>query len=248
MGIMDLFKSAAPAQPAAPTNPNASPGAGNPGSIPNNPANPAPGTGDVPASIPDANKKQESPLDAFSKLWENDPAAAPKPDEFFNVDPKKLQEAAGQLDFKKIITPDQLKAIGEGGEAAVAAFADAINNVSRATYAQSAFAATKITEQALARAEKKFADQLPSMVKKLNLSESLTQENPALSHPAAAPLLQAIQSQLAVKYPNASTAELQEHAKTYLTAFADAANPASKQSQSTDTSKVTEDWDKFFNM
>jgi hypothetical protein len=219
---------AAPAQPAAPA--PATNGAGQPGNIPANPAQvPAatPGTapnGVVPAGTPEpAPAANASPLDQFSELWQ--PNANPTEQQpLINVDPKALAEAARKTDFTKMIAPEHLQAISQGGEAAVQAFAQAMNQVGQGVYAQAAFASTKITEQAIAKAMERFQNEIPAHVKRLNVSESLRSENPALSHPAAAPLLGALEQTLSMKHPNASSSELTQMAKQYLSAFAGAAN------------------------
>ena len=235
MGIMDMFSNVFGSN-QQPQNPAAAP-AGTPptpGQIPANPSAAAtPGQGAVPAGsgtppvtpAPDANK---SPLDAFTDLWkpvETKPGDQP-PGYNFNVDPSKLMEAAGKVDFSKVVTPETLQKIAAGGEAGVAASLEAMNRMSQTVYAQSALASTKIVEQALARAEEKFAAQVPGLIKSHQVSDSLRSDNPALSHPAAQPILQALQSQLTQKFPSATVAEIKEMANNYFAAFATSAVPA----------------------
>lgn len=219
-----LFGSSTPA-PAAPAAPAPQGGAGQPGNIPpqaNQSTAASNGTapnGVVPAGTPDSATAPASPLDQFKDIWQpSENSNTPQP--LINVDPKSLAEAAKKTDFTKMISPDQLTAIGQGGEAAVAAFAQAMNQVAQGVYAQSAFATTKIVESAVNKAREQFQADIPAHIKRLNVSESLQTENPAFSHPAASPILGAIQAQLAQKHPNASSSELTGMAKQYLEQFA----------------------------
>ena len=249
MGIFDLFKTSGGATiEQQPQQPNLSPGAGQPGQIPP----PNGGTtvattstapnGVVPTTTVPA--EPQAPLDKFNDLWKTDPNAKPTGnDPLFNVDPQKLMEAAGKVDFAKVIKPEQLQAITAGGEGAAAAFIQAINAVSQATFAQSALASTKIVEQAVAKTRENFSAELPGMLKKLNLNDSLRDSNPAFSHPAAQPILDALQAQLTQKYPSATVQELQGMAKEFLSSFTDAAIP---KPVATTVSNGETDWSKFF--
>lgn len=244
MSIFDMFRT--PAAPAA--NVPQSPNQGQPGQIPV-PATPVtaatPGTapnGTIPTA-PAADP--QTPLDKFNDLWKNDPNAKPGGSgDMFNVDPQKLMEAAGKVDFAKVITPEQVAAIQAGGEAGTTAFIQAINAVSQATFAQSALASTKIVEQAINRTKDQFSADLPGMLKRQNLNDSLRDSNPAFSHPAAQPILNALQSQLTQKYPNATVQELQGMAKEYLSSFSDQVNQ--KPVPVTTTPNGETDWTKFF--
>ena len=119
-----------------------------------------------------------------------------------------------------MLQPEQMQAILAGGEGAAQAFMQAMNQVAQGVYAQSAFATTKIVEQAVNKAQERFSAEIPAHVKKLQVSDSLRTENPALNHPAASPILGAVDSQLTTKYPNASATEITKMAKQYLEQFA----------------------------
>lgn len=200
-----------------------------------------------PSGTDPASNSPQSPLDAFKGLWEtsdtdqklNEPVG-------FNVDPQKLMEAASKVDFTKVIKQEDMAAITQGGEGAAQAFMRAINSVTQNSYAQSALAASKIVEAALGKAQEKFEASIPTYIKKQNLSNSLREENPALSHPAAAPILTALETQFTVKYPNATGAEIKKMATEYLTSFATAALPAKQEPNTNSASSKNEmDWSKF---
>lgn len=244
MGIMDMFSgmlgnnapaAAAPA-PAAATVPGAIPataaatGATDSGTAPN---------GTIPATT------EATPLDQFSDIWKNEATGDAKPAGVFGeIDPKRFMEAAGKVDFSKSISADHLKAVAAGGEDAVKAFAAAMNAVAQNVYAQSSFASTKITEQAIAKAKESLMAELPQHIRNQSANESLRAENPIFSHPAASPILGAVQSQLAVKFPQATAAELTTMAKQYLEHFANGITSTNKKQEPETKSKET-DWSTF---
>lgn len=255
MGIMDMFKSGAPAAPQQQQ--GVTPGAGQPGNIPPNSATPATATsGTVPgvtgtsAAVESNPAAPASPLDQFTDLWNTAPLTdaqkAAASNNVLAIDPQKIIAAAGKVDFAKVIKPEQLAAITAGGQGAAEAFAAAMNAVSQATYANSAIATTKIVEAALKQNQDKFDAALPGMLKKHNLSDSLRQDNPALNHPAAAPILQALESQITTKFPNATNSEIKQMAVSFLTSFASAANPATATQNKATEGAGEFDWDKDF--
>lgn len=241
------------AQPAASQQAAPQSGAGQPGNIPPQPnQQPAQNTGTAPNGVVPAQPAAATPspdapqLDTFSALWQ--PEQNPQPNQpLISIDPKALADAARKTDFTKMISQEQLTAIGAGGEGAMQAFAQAMNSVAQGVYAQSAFAATKIAEQAVERASARFTSEIPAHVKKLQVSENLRSDNPALSHPAASPILGAIESQLTMKHPQASSAEISKMAKQYLDNFATAINKPKDDAAAAAKVKVDQgtDWSTF---
>ena len=226
-GIMSMFSNlmggaAAPAAPAGVQAP-----APQPGNIPATAPNTgAASVGTAPNGVApgnqDANPAPATPFADFQDLWKNEPIPegqqAPQ-GVFGNVDPKRFMEAAGKIDFTKVVTPEQLQAISTGGDSAMGAFAAALNAVAQTTYAQSAFAATKITEQAMARAKDSFLAELPQHIKQQTVKENLRADNPVFSNPAVQPIISALEAQLTVKYPSASAGEITSMAKNYVEAL-----------------------------
>lgn len=216
-----------------------------PGAAPNGvlPAAGADGTNGTPTT---------TPFDTFKDLWKNDPVDpnAPAPGVFGTIDPKKFMEAAGKIDFSKSVTPEQLTAIAGGGEGAMAAFAQAMNKVAQGVYAQSAFATTKIVEQALSKSKEAFLAELPQHIKKQTVTDSLRAENPIFSNPAVQPIISALEAQMTVKYPNATAPEITAMAKTYVEALGISFAPKPVPNNATGNtggkgSKGETDWSKF---
>ena len=175
-------------------------------------------------------------LDSWKDLWQPVPASkdidGTLPGNMFaSADPAKMLEAARKVDFAKSIPPEVLAKITAGGADAATAFMQALNSVGQQSYAQSSYATTKMIEAALAKYMEGADARLPSAIKKHQVSDTIRQSNPALSHPAAAPILEALQSQFTVKYPNATVSEINEMASKYLTQFSQLANPPKKTEQ-----------------
>jgi hypothetical protein len=242
MDIFSIFRNAPAAQEPTPASQQQqNPGAGQPGNIPPQTTPAAtPNNGVVPSGV-DAIK---TPLDDFASLWKNDPTKQ-TPDTFptFNVDPAKVQEAAGKIDFTKVLDPTVMDRIKAGGTDAQVAMMEAMNKMTQASYAQTSLTATKIVEQALNQARTSFNSSLPGQIKAHQLKESLRADNPAFSHPAVAPVLDAMQNQMRIQYPQASAAELQEMAKRYVSGIAEAfgTKPAPTATEIANNT----DWDKF---
>jgi hypothetical protein len=201
-----------------------------------------------------APEKQEevppgSPLDVHKDFWQPSKDAAPGSEPVnFKADPQKLMESASKIDFAKVIKPEQLAAIQAGGDGATKALVEMLQATSQTVYAQSAFAATKIAESAVAQAQDNFAKQLPALLRKQGLSDGLTTENPALAHPAIQPMIEAMQTQFASKYPNATSAELLTMARAYISDAGKAFMPQEKQSKTAAGKKAEVggyDWSKF---
>lgn len=251
MSIMDFFRTAAPVA-GTPANPAAQPVAaqpapGTPGQIPPNAgAAVVPGSGDTPAATDGTVAvNTKSPMDTFSDLWKNAPNATGKgPAPLFNLDPTKMLEAAKSIPFTNAVTPEQMAAIVKGGEGAAQAFNDAMQSVAAATMMHSAVTTGNMVEQAVNKAREDFRKEIPGLVKGQTLREAVAAENPALSHPSTQPFVTLLQSQLQVKYPNATTTELRGMVSQYFDGLAGIIRPAAT-TKLVDASKGGDDWSKF---
>lgn len=252
MGIMDkLFGNQQPVTPVAP----AAQG-GTPGGLPAGyqAATPASATSEANGVIPpDASNQQAttdasttSPLDQFTDLWQNAGNSNTEPEAgvLGTIDPKQIMAAAGKVNFAKVISQEDIAAIQTGGEGAVKAFGNAMNLVSQAVYAQSALASSKLIEQATSKMEERILGKLPDQVRRNLLDNSMVEDNAAYSHPAAAPLVQLVQNQLATKHPNATPSQLKKMAQDYFDNSFKAINgDKDKAQQLENNSKTAEiDW------
>jgi len=188
----------------------------------------------------------ESPLDKFSKVWEPtpvDPNAAAQQSNA--VTPEQLMEAAGKVDFAKVLDPAAMQAIIAGGEGAVGAFTSSMQKIAQTVYGHSAFATTKIVEQAVSQAEDRFAAKLPGLINSQSSKNELLQQNVAFNNPAVAPIVQMIHAQIAAKYPNATSNEITAMAKEMMQGAAQVFNPAAAPSAKEQKANAGEDWSKY---
>lgn len=229
MGILDIFSpkpAPAPTANEGPTDPNTV-----------QPTVPAPAT-------PEPTK---APLDEFKALWETDPKSGEtKPQSLFEgLDPQKVFESASKANFASAITPEMQAAIQAGGDGAQVAFSQAINAATQAAFAQSTIVAQKLIEQAINKTNADNMAALPNLVKQHTAMDSLHTKNPALSNPAAAPIIKAIQAQLAVKHPDATASQLEAMATDYLDNFAEVVKPTKTAKVTSETKAGDTDWSKF---
>ena len=254
MGLFDNFKPNA--ANATPGNPNIDPALINPALQSSNQSQSAAANNLVPnanttmtntvpaAGTVAANGGDKTPLDQFAKLWENDPSKSSADMPFaFNTDPTKLLASAREVDFTKIISPELNKRITAGGADAQQAMLEAMNQVSQLTYAQSSQAASKIAEQAVAATEARFMEKLPGLLKQYQVRDSF--DNPLLTNPASAPMVEALQIQMTKKFPTASSEQIRSHVNDYLNTVADMITAQRPQPKAAQT-KPAEDWSKFF--
>lgn len=172
----------------------------------------APATETTEAAAPAAS---QSLLEQHKDLWQPATTEQTEAQPLFAVDQSKLMEAAGKLDFTKLVKPEQLQAISRGGDEAAQAFLQAINAVGQAGFANALSANVKLIEQALERKEAEFEARIPGAIKSFNIESSLSSD-PILKHPAARPVVGAIAKAMAAKNPDATPSELQESALNLL--------------------------------
>lgn len=212
----------------------ANPGMPLPSSDPNNPMVPA-GTAN-PAT---------TPLDAFSTLWET-PAVDPNkpvtdPNNYFaTLDPAKVMASAQKVNFaNQQVTPEILAEVAKGGESAVKAMMQLVNQSSQSVYGQSALATAQIVQKALDAQRENFQKQLPGILKSQLVSDSLATENPIFSNPALQPMVDMARQQVLQKFPNATQAETKEQIVSFFNAMQSALAPkpvvtAAQKAESTD--------------
>lgn len=193
-----------------------------------------------------------NPLDKFKDIWQTPKGADGKPIQekqprSFTIDSSKMMEFAGKQDFKKFVKPETMAAIAKGGEEGTAAMLQAFQDIGSSSFATSMTAASQLVDRALASQREEFQAMLPELVKRSSLKDSLRTKNPILSHPAAAPIIEALQVTLAKNNPDATAAELQATAEDYLTSLATSfsGKKAADEESSGKSGKRDEDWGKF---
>lgn len=192
---------------------------------------------------------QPDPMDKFKGLWDAPKKVEGAPEEFnpaaiFNLDPESIQKAVGGINFAEGITGDQLAAIQGGGEDAVKVFAQILNQSSAKAMSLSTTAAAKMIEQAMTKATGAMNGQINKQVKLNQVNSQMQELNPALSSPAAAPMVQALTTQFTNQFPMSSAAEISTMVKEYMGNFA--ALAAGKQEPKVDPVEAAKpDWEKY---
>lgn len=254
MGIFDMFT----AKPQA--TPQADPATQNPAAAAPNAANQqgnqhvqnnttVPNSNNTPQQVGPDGKPLQSPVDAFADLWQTAPnQQAPNTNApIFQLDQQKLAQAVQGMDFASRIPQDAFAKVVAGGEDAVKALAQIVNTVGQAAVSQALVGSASIAEGGIKRYGENITGQLPDLVKRHAVQDSFKQENPALTNPAFAPIVTAVQQQIQTKFPQASATEIRKMTSEYLDGFAGAAGFQKPQQQQEPTGRQAQeqDWSKF---
>jgi hypothetical protein len=203
---------------------------------------------------------EASPGAKFKDLWntpEPDKSQTPPPQVQPNTPAKSMEEqmmeAAAKVDFSKVLSREELTKVSAGGQEAVEALVGLLNKTAQTVYGQSIGVANKLIDRRIDEARTEFQSQIPDAVKRVSARETLFSENPAFANPAVAPIVSAIQQQLAEKYPKASGAELNKMAKEYLEEAAGVFNPTAVKPSATNTpnqkqATKDENWDEWIKL
>ena len=165
-----------------------------------------------------------NPMDAYSNLFTPkpaDPKATQQPtmaDPILGVlDPAAFRQQISTANFAANIPQDKMQA-ALGGD--TAAFAEVINAASREAFAAAAQLSHGLIEQGVRTGAERLNGTLDSRIRNFNLKSQNT-SNEALSHPAVAPMLNAVKMQIASSNPNLSPDQVQQQAEQYFTQMAD---------------------------
>ncbi len=248
MGIFDtIFGSAQPAPVQPATIPQVPGQPTPPGNILPPEVPPIDGSGVIPTPpvAPVAEpKKDDHPLDQFSKLWETEPKKDGEGDDAPNtaLSAEEIQKVVAKVDFTKSITPENLAAITAGGEGAVAAMVTALNTVGQQALTQSTLINNRLAEQMIAKAIESSNSKIPDIIRSQSASNHLNDTNPLFSNPAVKPVMDAARVAFLGKHPNATPAEITEMTEDYMTAMLESLAPA-KPTENTPNKET--DWNKF---
>jgi len=241
MSLMDFFRPAAQQNPAANQQP-AQTTNGQQQQQPN-PAMDATKQEPDPAAAPD-------PMKAFEKLWEvkkPEEGAEPEfnPSAIFNTDPEGMQKAVAGINFADMVTEDSLAAIQAGGPEALKAMVSMLNGTASKVMTMATTASAKMIEQGLTKASGALDGKINKQVKLNQVNSHMQELNPALSSPAAAPMVKALTTQFTNQYPLSSATEISAMVKDYMVGFADLA--AGKKEPVQDPATAGQpDWETYF--
>lgn len=249
--MFNLFAPKAPANPAPAPAANGAPAVPGTGGMPAAP-NPAAGEGAAPAGpgggAAGTGTGTGSPLDSFSdifKMEDNEqPAPDPMKEKLLNLDPAKLNEAVGKMNFAQNVPAELVQKALQGD---VQSFMTALNMVSQNAFAMSANMVTGMMENAISKNNDRINQVLPERFRSFSLA-SEGPKNPALNHPAAKPMLDAMKAMIAAKNPGMAAGEIASKAEEYFTAFGSMMGAAKETPAAPGGgSAQQEDWTLFLN-
>ena len=206
-----------------------------------------------PTKVPGAEPAKVSAMDEYKDLWQPTPKVEGQveepdfnPEKIFDLNAESMGKALAQVDFAKSITEEQVAAVQAGGPEAVKALMDMLNSTARQTMGAATQASAKMIEKALTGAQGSLDKKINSQVRQNQIASHLQETNPLVNHPAAAPMVQAMQAQFAAKFPKASPQEISEKVTQYLSSFSDLAQgKKSAESEASEKSEGT-DWESYF--
>lgn len=210
----------------------------------------APGEG---SNLGGEQQGEVSGLDAFKDLWNND--AGDKeggeekefdPSSSLNIDPAAIQKAVAEIDFSQVMDKDTVAKIAEGGDGAQAAFATSMNSLAQHVFSQSMIANATLVKQALSQSTGAFDSRAQQLMRQDKISSTVKDSNPAFKHPSAAPIVEAMQSQLSKKYPTASPQEISEKATQWFGEFASEIQAPERKKKESQKKADEPDWEAFF--
>jgi hypothetical protein len=217
------------------------------------PAPPAPSP--APAAPAPDPANPVSHLAQFEGLWQTatdangkpipiaaDPLAQPT----FQLDPAKINESIGKIDFAASIPPETLGKISAGGQEAVTAFAEALNIGLRNAVAGLTLSQGQMLNQAIAANNQRITTSLPAHIKRTQLLDS-AEDDPVFKHPAVQPLVNSLKQMQLAKNPNASAAEINALVANYIRGLGAAVHETSPEvvNSRKQQAKGEQDWSSF---
>jgi len=228
-GIFGKPAPAPVAAPAAPTPAPAAPQGGPAMQQVNGPANPAAnpanmGTDTAPAPAGGPIPGTASSLDSYVNMFKPKPADpnAPKTPTLQDpilgpMDPSAFRQQISTANFASGIPAETIQKAVSGD---VNAFSEAINLAAREAFAAAAQLSHGLVEHGSRTAAERLNGTLDSRIRNFQIKTQNTNHE-ALSHPAVAPMLNAVKMQLATSNPQLTPEQVQQQAEAYFTQVAD---------------------------
>ncbi len=195
--------------------------------IPKNDGNPPPNGGNEPDNNPNNNadpnkgKTPDSPLDNYADLFkvkvddkgqpiapQADPLAAP----IINFDPEAIKKTLAGKHLVGNIDQELMQKAMSGQDPQ--AFMQVLNQVVNTTLNHSIAITANMAENAIKTNNERFERALPDRIRTTQIHQSQS-KNPALSHPAVAPMVAALKVQIAQQNPHLPPDRVQDMAENY---------------------------------
>lgn len=226
MSFMDIFRK--PAQPQQQQQPvQQQPGQQQPANqhVETNPQ--VPNSSNTPQQQPTPeNPNPQSPNDKFAGLWNTPTNNANGQAPNFKLAQEQLDQVASKINFSQGISQDALSKVAAGGQEAVEALGQILNQFGQNVFKTNAQFSSHITEAGYGAAQEQLNKGLPTLVKQQLSTSQLFESNPALRDPAIQPVVRALHSQLTQQHPEASPAEINGMLSDYMSRMNGAFNKA----------------------
>ncbi len=198
------------------------------------------------AQIDNTANQAPNPLDVMASLMQNDPnikaPVNPLSAPLLNTDVTKLRQAASQMNLVGQIDPELMTRAMSGSDPA--AFAAVLNAAAQSAVITSAQLSASTVEQATNRNNERMMQVIPNQIKQAQI-DSAVSENPALAHPAAQPFLHMVRSQIQMKNPGMSAADINRQAESVISGFAESVTTAPQEIVAQQAANQGTDWDKW---
>lgn len=137
-------------------------------------------------------------------------------DDPLSVDLKSFQNFAKKLDFKSVIKPESLEAIGKGGEGATQALTQILNDFGQHLFSHTMNAATTLSRKGLEHRQGDWDKQMREVFRTQSSRNEVLAFDNLFQNPDVEPIVSGIHGQIAQKFPDASPQELKDLTLEYL--------------------------------
>lgn len=142
------------------------------------------------------------------------------------LDQKQLGEALAKQQIAPAMNATQIEAIKNGGDEAVAAMTQLLNQTAQAAVMNSILANQRMAEAANTVAQESVLSQLPQLIRDQQFQQQLSAAMPNLNNPAVAPLVEQVRAGIAASNPNLTPQELTEQAQEFFSGLSSLVAPA----------------------
>jgi len=181
-------------------------------------------------------KADSSPLDDFGDIFKIDDKKAlptdPLAEKLFNFDQTKFMAAVDKMNFAGSITPETMQKIQSGDTTALTT---ALQGTGKTAFASAIQMLLPIMESSITKNNARFKSILAAEVRNVQIGQGRP-ENEALNHPAAAPVLGALKTQISSQFPDLTPSEVTKKAEDYFLAMSKAINSKLPQDKNSDGS------------
>jgi hypothetical protein len=198
------------------------------------------------STVPDA-KPAQTPLDNYKDLFKIDPTVKNPndlPEQFISYDSDKLTQ---QINGMNLLQGDNVAELAQNAlKGDPQALIQLVNSAATSAFLQSAKLSAKVSDEAVRGGMQYMRQVVPSQVRESSASQELLELNPALSHPAIAPVVASVHSSMVSKYPDASPKQLASMINDYFNAINQISKPNQAPQQNSIELPGSSNFENFF--